>query len=885
MDLARELEVFYSMVYAEHITCSKLVNLLIVIKEKCLKILQFASDYDYDPNHRFNGYRSTVLFVVKFLEAVHCTKLNEDFDGTLDEIIRICGALNKTLQSVLEFHERSLKHHSDQASTTTTHQANQTRQVNQTHQSDPANQTHQTNRTNQTDRIERTTSRSEDVRATDQAEVFKLQMPIDRQSLVDAFESMQDNDIPFIFNKYYEFFYKGANLNNINQTMLSNFLENFDVWSWFKTLTSSTFSDNSLFLNATQLGLKDFGNSQLIKNWLPFLSSTKPYIVETLTIKRQLEWLICPITFELKHNPNKFQVLSNRKKFIKCKLLRNTMNSSGHLLLYLFPPDHFNKEPHDISNSFLSDWSLKLPGTSILVPELIYDKNEKFITPLQLQDVLDVYLWAIGVNRCANKSELLNMTQQFTANNSTENLSMRRQRNSRSHSRSSSIGGLTSYFNNSLSSNSSNPNHANSAANSNVPKNSEQVLDGIPEHITLSGDKSGGNLACALLLMLNDLRTKFNCKDVKLPNALVLAYTPFNLRDFSPIMLTSRFNYSLSPIIALTTVQSNLPLPEIEEDLAALNESISQQKLNVKLEKSDLDKLDERLANGAKARNGKINQQEQQKERMKRNEKKRSNSMNQEYLVERLNECKLTDFFQQFGYLDERQGKAGEQQERGDSIGDIDEESEEEDEEEEEISDSDDVAYNHSTLNELNLSYFAKSLINYLSQYYSSHISAPLNGRFDESDEEEPLPQKRKSSTRTVESKTAKSSRPIAIDQRNQLNGLRPDLEQMKKFSVNNQTNESLLSQVQNAFTMFRLFFNGSEKKSTEFEWNKEIAQRIFTEQREKAFQELTSRPYISPFFYDDFQSLENVAIYLLNSTCDMFLDDNICMARKWKGE
>ena len=848
MDLARQLENYYSMVYAEVITCTKLVNLLIVIKEKCLKILQFASYYDYDSNHLFNGYRSTVLFVVKFLEAVHCTKLNEDFDSNLDEIILICNALNKTLQSVLEFHERSVRHHSVQ--------------------NGHASQTDQS--TNQSDR----TSPDHSAGEANSNQIFKLQIPIDRQSLVDAFESMQDNDIPLIFNKYYEFFYtryRGNNLNSINQTMLSNFLENFDVWSWFKTLTNSTFSDNSLFLNAAQLGLTDLGNSQLIKNWLPFLSSTKPYIVETLTIKRQLEWLICPITFELKHNPMKFQVLNNRKKFIKCKLLRNTVNSSGHLLIYLFSPDYFTKE-NDISNSFLSDWSLKLPGCSILVPELVYDKNEKFITPLQLQDCLDIYLWAIGKNKCANKAELLNMPKKFNANSSNENLSLRHPRASRSHSRSSSIGGLSSYFNNSLSSNTSNPSHSNSSGQSNVLKNSEQVLDGIPEHITLSGDKAGGNLACALLLVLNDLKTKFNCKDLKLPNALVLAYTPFNLRDYSPIMLTSRFNYSLSPIIALTTVQSNLPLPEIEDDLVAFNESINKQKL-----KSDLDKLDEHIdakgQNGIQTNGTQTNQQEQQKEKIKRNEKKRSNSMNQQYLVERLNETKLSDFFQQFGYLDERQAKDGEQD---DSLDDLDEQELDEDaDDQDETSDSDDVAYNHSTLNELNLSYFAKTLINYLSQYYNTHISTQLNSNFEESDDEEPLKGK------TPMAKTAKSSKPIAIER----NGLRPELEKMKKFSVNGQSNESLISQVQNAFTMFRLFFNGSEKKSTEFEWNKEIAQKIFTEQREKAFHDLTRRPYISPSFYDDFQSLENVAIYLLNSTCDMFLDDNICMAKKWKGK
>ena len=67
MDLAKELEIYYNMVYAEHITETKLVNLLILIKEKCERILQFASYYDYDQTHLFNGYRSMVLFVVKFL--------------------------------------------------------------------------------------------------------------------------------------------------------------------------------------------------------------------------------------------------------------------------------------------------------------------------------------------------------------------------------------------------------------------------------------------------------------------------------------------------------------------------------------------------------------------------------------------------------------------------------------------------------------------------------------------------------------------------------------------------------------------------------------------------------------------------------------------------
>lgn len=845
MDLAKELETYYNMAYAEHIHETRLVNLLILIKEKCEKILRFASQYDYDPNHAFNGYRSTVLFVVKFLEAVHCTKLNRDFDGTVDEVILICNALNKTLTSVLQFHENSVKYH----------------------------RTIEDRNDEQTDEIKE--------QCKQQDEIFKLQMPIDRQSLVDAFEAMQDNDIPFIFNKYYEFFYKVTNFNSINQTMLSNFLENFDLWSWFKTLTSSTLTDTSLFLNATQLGLSEstFGSSQLnvVKNWLPFLSSTKPYIVETITIKRQLEWLICPITFELKHNPHKFQVLNNRKKFIKCRLLRNTVNSSGHLLIYLFSPDYFNKE-NEIANSFLSDWSLKLSCCSILIPELVYDKNEKFITPLQLQDVLDCYLWVIGKNNCVNKIELLNMPKQFSTNNSNENLSLKRTTH-RSHSRSSSI---SSYFNNSLSANKNISTNSNSTAQySNPFKNSEQVLDGIPDYITLSGDSSGGNLATALLLVLNDLKTKFKCNDLKLPNALVTAFTPFNLRDYSPIMqLTSRFSYSLSPIIALTACESNLPLPEIEDDddLITLNES-KKEKLNDTInEKLDDLLLSKQTNNGRPIVEDKLMSEKMSLEQQHQNEvikeerhTKRTNTMNK-YLIDRLNECKLSDFFQQFSYLNN--GEEEDDDDVSDDQTDLKKQTTLEG-----VHSDDDAAYNSSNdeLN-LNLSYFAKTLMSYLSQYYTTHISTQMNhlSDFEEDDESRKLKKNKLETAGTVSNKNKKDQ----TIKRKVSKNLRSDLENMK---FDNQENDSL---IQNAFTMFRLFFNGSEKKPNEtLQWNKEIVGKIFTEQREKAFLDLTKRPYISPAFYDDFESLENVSLYLLNSTCDMFLDDNICMAKKWKGK
>ncbi|RWS26358.1 hormone-sensitive lipase-like isoform X2 [Leptotrombidium deliense] len=47
---------------------------------------------------------------------------------------------------------------------------------------------------------------------------------------------------------------------------------------------------------------------------------------------------------------------------------------------------------------------------------------------------------------------------------------------------------------------------------------------------------------------------------------------------------------------------------------------------------------------------------------------------------------------------------------------------------------------------------------------------------------------------------------------------------------------------------------------------------------------EITSNPYISPLYYDDFESLSNIDLHLIALHFDPFLDDNISMARNWKG-
>ncbi|RWS12668.1 hormone-sensitive lipase-like protein [Dinothrombium tinctorium] len=47
---------------------------------------------------------------------------------------------------------------------------------------------------------------------------------------------------------------------------------------------------------------------------------------------------------------------------------------------------------------------------------------------------------------------------------------------------------------------------------------------------------------------------------------------------------------------------------------------------------------------------------------------------------------------------------------------------------------------------------------------------------------------------------------------------------------------------------------------------------------------EFTTNPYISPICYDDFDSLSSISLHLIALHFDPFLDDNVTMARKWKG-
>lgn len=47
----------------------------------------------------------------------------------------------------------------------------------------------------------------------------------------------------------------------------------------------------------------------------------------------------------------------------------------------------------------------------------------------------------------------------------------------------------------------------------------------------------------------------------------------------------------------------------------------------------------------------------------------------------------------------------------------------------------------------------------------------------------------------------------------------------------------------------------------------------------------ITSNPYISPLYYQDFESLASINLHLIALHFDPFLDDNVTMAKRWKGK
>lgn len=47
----------------------------------------------------------------------------------------------------------------------------------------------------------------------------------------------------------------------------------------------------------------------------------------------------------------------------------------------------------------------------------------------------------------------------------------------------------------------------------------------------------------------------------------------------------------------------------------------------------------------------------------------------------------------------------------------------------------------------------------------------------------------------------------------------------------------------------------------------------------------VTCKRYLCPLDYEDFDSLSNVSLHLIISHFDPFLDQNVTMAKRWKGK
>lgn len=94
------------------------------------------------------------------------------------------------------------------------------------------------------------------------------------------------------------------------------------------------------------------------------------------------------------------------------------------------------------------------------------------------------------------------------------------------------------------------------------------LIDFHPEQIIISGDSSGGNLAAASLMVLNDIKeininnnNNYNQVAIKRPTAIVLFYPKIMLRmEMLPSTLLTNFDLIINQCIQLTICESYLPL-------------------------------------------------------------------------------------------------------------------------------------------------------------------------------------------------------------------------------------------------------------------------------------------------------------------------------------
>lgn len=89
-----------------------------------------------------------------------------------------------------------------------------------------------------------------------------------------------------------------------------------------------------------------------------------------------------------------------------------------------------------------------------------------------------------------------------------------------------------------------------------------------------------------------------------------------------------------------------------------------------------------------------------------------------------------------------------------------------------------------------------------------------------------------------------------------------------------------IMDLIQNLVGNFKSFIRPKEKAKPWY-----LADKKILRTKLDALKEITINPYISPLLYDDFDSLKDVNLYLIALHFDPFLDDNVSMAKKWRGK
>lgn len=83
----------------------------------------------------------------------------------------------------------------------------------------------------------------------------------------------------------------------------------------------------------------------------------------------------------------------SQKKVENVKCQRSGEND-GKILIYIHGGAFFGPESASLINIFLRDWSARLPGVTVIVPEYSYAPESSF--PVAWQEMLDLYIWLVS---------------------------------------------------------------------------------------------------------------------------------------------------------------------------------------------------------------------------------------------------------------------------------------------------------------------------------------------------------------------------------------------------------------------------------------------------------------------------------------------------------